>query len=102
MLKNKKFVKPITYSVSKSGILNMTRYLATYWAKKNIRVNNLILGGVKNNQPKKFMNNYCNRVPMNRMAKKDEYNYAVFFLASDMSSYMTGSDLVIDGGWSSW
>jgi NAD(P)-dependent dehydrogenase (short-subunit alcohol dehydrogenase family) len=102
VFKNKKFIKPITYSVSKSGIINMTKYLATYWSKKNIRVNNLILGGVYNYQPKKFVNKYCQRTPMNRMAKKDEYNHAIFFLASDMSSYMTGSDLVIDGGWSAW
>jgi NAD(P)-dependent dehydrogenase (short-subunit alcohol dehydrogenase family) len=99
---NKKFIKPITYSVSKAGVINMSRYLATYWAKNKIRVNNLILGGVYNNQPKKFVSKYCKKVPMGRMANKDEYNYALFFLASDMSSYMTGSDLVIDGGWSAW
>ena len=102
MNSKKKFIKPISYSVSKSGIINMTRYLATYWAKKNIRVNNLIMGGVLNNQPKNFVSKYCKKVPMNRMAKKDEYNYAIFFLASEMSSYMTGSNLTIDGGWSAW
>lgn len=101
-INKKKFVKPITYSVSKSGIINMTKYLSTYWASKKVRVNNLILGGVKNNQPKKFIKNYCNKVPLGRMANKNEYNYSVFFLASEMSSYMTGSNLIIDGGWSAW
>jgi NAD(P)-dependent dehydrogenase (short-subunit alcohol dehydrogenase family) len=96
------FYKPIAYSVSKSGVLNLTRYLATYWAKQNLRVNTLTLAGVYNNQDTRFLEPYCERVPMGRMARENEYNGAVVFLLSDASSYMTGSNLVIDGGWTAW
>lgn len=95
----KEFYKPVAYSVSKSGIYNLTRYLAVYWAKKNVRVNTLTLAGVFNNQDKEFLENYCNIVPFGKMAKQDDYNGAILFLASSASSYMTGSNLVIDGGW---
>jgi NAD(P)-dependent dehydrogenase (short-subunit alcohol dehydrogenase family) len=100
--KQRPFFKPVTYAVSKAGVLNLSRYLATYWAKKNVRVNSLTLGGVFNNQDETFLNNYCNKVPLGRMARPDEYNAAILFLASDASSYMTGSNLIIDGGFSSW
>jgi NAD(P)-dependent dehydrogenase (short-subunit alcohol dehydrogenase family) len=100
--KDKPFFKPLTYSASKSAILNMSRYLATYWAKKNVRVNTLTLAGVFNNQDEVFLERYTNKVPLGRMANEDEYNGAALFLASDASSYMTGSNLVIDGGYSSW
>lgn len=93
------FYKPIAYSVSKSGILNLTRYLAVYWAKQNVRVNSLIIAGVYNNQEQAFVDAYCGRIPLGRMANMDEYNGSVLFLSSEASRYMTGANLVIDGGW---
>lgn len=96
------FIKPISYCVSKSAIYNLTRYLATYWPKRNVRVNTLSFGGVFNNQDPEFVENYCSKVPLGRMAKKDDYNGAVLFLASDASRYMTGASMVIDGGYTAW
>lgn len=93
------FYKPVAYSASKSGILNLTRYLAVYWAKKNVRVNSLTIAGVFNNQEQAFLDVYCGRIPVGRMANMDEYNGSVLFLASPASQYMTGANLVIDGGW---
>lgn len=93
------FFKPIAYSVSKSGILNLSRYLAVYWAKFNVRVNSLTIAGVFNNQEKEFLDNYCSRIPLGRMASSNEYDGAVVFLACAASSYMTGSNLILDGGW---
>lgn len=95
-------VKPVTYSVVKHGIIGLTRYLATYWAERNVRVNALAPGGVRTEQPEEFIRRLSSLIPMGRMASKDEYKAAIVFLASDASSYMTGTTLVIDGGRTCW
>ena len=94
--------KPVGYSVTKSGVLNLTRYLATYWAKKGVRVNTLTPSGIFNNQDETFLEEYTKRIPIGRMAKPDEMNGAVVFMLSEGSTYMTGSNLVVDGGWTAW
>jgi NAD(P)-dependent dehydrogenase (short-subunit alcohol dehydrogenase family) len=94
--------KPVGYSVTKSAILNLTRYIATYWAKSGVRVNTLSPAGIYNNQDPEFLTAYCSHIPIARMADVNELNGAIIFLASDASSYMTGSNLIIDGGWTAW
>ena len=95
-------VKPITYSVIKSGLIGMTKYLATYWNESNVRVNAISPGGVYENQDSEFVNRLTKLIPLGRMASPDEYKSAIQFLCSDASSYMTGQNLVIDGGRSVW
>lgn len=95
-------VKPITYSAAKWAIIGMTKYLAVYFAKQNIRVNCLSPTGVFNNHPEDFVKKLSNIIPMGRMAHIDEYKGAIAFLCSDASSYMTGENMVIDGGKTIW
>ncbi len=95
-------VKPVSYSVVKHGLIGLTRYLATYWADKGVRVNALSPGGVYAGQDEAFVRRLTNLIPLGRMARVDEYKAAVVFLVSDASSYMTGANLVVDGGRTAW
>jgi NAD(P)-dependent dehydrogenase (short-subunit alcohol dehydrogenase family) len=99
---NEQPVKPVSYSVVKAGLIGLTRYLATYWATCGIRVNSIVPGGVYNGQPEDFVERLTNLIPLRRMANADEYQAAVLFLCSDASSYMTGANLIIDGGRTCW
>jgi len=97
------FIKPVAYSAAKSGIYNFTRYCATYWGRDGIRVNSLTLSGVERpDQDPRFQKNYTARIPIGRMAKDSEYNGVIVFMLSDASVYMTGSNVVVDGGWTAW
>jgi NAD(P)-dependent dehydrogenase (short-subunit alcohol dehydrogenase family) len=91
-------VKPVTYSVIKTGLIGLTRYLAGYWASAGVRANAISPGGIYNGQPDEFVTRLTNLIPLGRMAERDEYRCAVQFLCSDASRYMTGQNLVIDGG----
>jgi len=95
-------VKPVTYSVVKTGLIGLTRYLATYWADRGVRCNALCPGGVRNNQDPRFLARIKKLIPMGRMAEPNELQGAIVFLASDASSYMTGSVLTVDGGRTCW
>lgn len=99
---DKQPVKPITYSVVKTGIIGMTRYVATYWAEKNVRCNAICPGGVENNQNEAFLKEVVSRIPMNRLASKSEYRGLIVFLLSNASSYINGSIIAADGGRTAW
>lgn len=92
------FIKPASYSASKGGIIALTKYLASYWGEKGIRVNCLSFGGVENGQDEEFIQKYSSKTFLKRMAQPNEYNGLVIYLSSDASSYMTGSNIIIDGG----
>lgn len=98
----KQIVKPVTYSVIKHGLLGLTKYTATYWAKDGIRCNALCPAGIENGQDEEFISKLTNLVPMGRMATKDEYQNTVLFLISDASAYMTGATVIVDGGRTCW
>jgi NAD(P)-dependent dehydrogenase (short-subunit alcohol dehydrogenase family) len=95
-------VKPVSYSVVKTGLLGLTRYLATYWADRNVRCNALCPGGVENGQPEHFMNEVCLRIPMGRLAQSGEYQGVLVFMLSDASSYLNGAVIPVDGGRTAW
>ena len=95
-------VKPITYSVVKTGMIGLTRYLATYWTNNNVRCNAMCLGGVENGQPAGFLKEVSSRIPMNRLAQPDEYQGTLLWILSDASSYLNGAIIPIDGGRTAW
>lgn len=95
-------VKPVTYSVVKTALIGLTRYLATYWSEKNVRCNAMCPGGVENGQPLDFINDVSTRIPMNRLAQADEYQGTLLWMLSDASSYLNGAIVPVDGGRTAW
>ena len=98
----KQSVKPVTYSVAKTGIIGLTKYVATYWADKNVRCNAICPGGIENGQDPVFLSRISKLIPLGRLAKKDEYKGLIVFLLSDAASYINGSVVAADGGRSTW
>lgn len=99
---NEQNVKPVTYSVIKTGLIGLTKYIATYWAHKNVRCNVICPGGVKNGQPEDFLKEINARIPMGRMANADEYQGTLLWALSDASSYLNGAVIPVDGGRTAW
>ena len=93
------FIKNPAYPTSKGGIISFTKYLSSYWGNKNIRVNCIVPGGVENNQSKIFINNYAKKTVLGRMASSEDLNGIIHLLCSNKSSYITGSTVIVDGGW---
>ena len=102
VVEEKQPVKPLTYSVVKSGIIGLTRYVATYWADCNVRCNVICPGGVNNGQPEDFLRKIHKRIPMNRLATADEYQGTLIWMLSDASSYLNGAVIPVDGGRTAW
>ena len=95
-------MKPITYSIVKTGIIGLTRYLSTYWADENVRCNAICPGGIENGQPENFLNEVSSRIPLKRLANSDEYQSTLIWMLSDGSSYLNGSIVAVEGGRTVW
>lgn len=102
LLEEQQPVKPVTYSVVKTGLIGLTRYLATYWAAKNVRCNAMCPGGIENGQPEEFLREVSSRIPINRLAEVDEYQGTLVWMLSDASSYLNGAIIPVDGGRTVW